>query len=65
MNLNDAEREALLASADKHDEAATEIRVIAETLQDAGYTVHAKHLLEVTARMVEHVDAARDLARKS
>ena len=62
--LNEAQREALLASADKHEEAADDVRAIAESLADDGYNVYGAQLREVVAQMIKHVDSARDLARK-
>jgi hypothetical protein len=63
-DLNEAQREALLASAEKHEDAANEIRTIAEELEDAGYAIYGKALREVVVSMIRHVDTARDLARK-
>lgn len=62
--LNEAQREALLASADKHEEAVKEIRKACDHLVSAGYMVYAEKLHEVAIQMIGHVDAARDLARK-
>lgn len=63
--LSTAECEALLASANKHEEAAKAIRLITDGLKDAGYTVYAKGLNEVVIQMINHVDTAREFARKS
>lgn len=62
--LNEAQREALLASAKKHEEAAKEIREIGERLLANGYKVYVNKLVEVVIQMIGHVDAARELARK-
>ena len=63
--LNQAQREALLASADKHEDAAKEINATCDRLATAGYTIYAKALKEVAIQMIRHVDDARDLARKT
>jgi L-rhamnose mutarotase len=62
--LNHAQREALLASANKHEEAAKEINAAIDRLKAAGYTIYADELREVVIGMIHHVDHARDLARK-
>lgn len=62
--LNEAQREALLASADKHEDAAKEVNKACDRLVAAGYTIYAKALQEVVIQMIGHVDAARELARK-
>jgi len=62
--LNEAQREALLASADKHEEAVTDIREVVERLLEDGYAVYAKKLREVLVDMTRHVDQARDVARQ-
>jgi len=63
-DLNVAQREALLASAKKHEEAAGEIREISERLKAGGYHLYANELAGVVIHMIRHVDTARDLARK-
>jgi len=62
--LNQAQREALLASANKHEAAAKEIRASSQLLNEAGYTIYADKLREVVTQMISHVDHARELARK-
>jgi hypothetical protein len=63
-DLNHVQREALLASADKHEAAAKEINASCDRLREAGYTIYADELREVVIGMITHVDSARDLARK-
>ena len=63
--LTEAMRESLLASAQKHEEAAKEIRAVIDRLTTTGYTVYANELTKVVVGMIRHVDGARDLARKS
>lgn len=62
--LNLAQREALLASANKHEVAAKEINESCDRLRASGYTVYADELREVVIGMIAHVNSARDLARK-
>lgn len=62
--LNQDQREALLASAAKHEDATKEIRASIQRLNEAGYTIYADKLREVVTQMIGHVDAARELARK-
>jgi hypothetical protein len=62
--LNQAQREALLASADLHEEAAKTVRGAVDALATHGYTVYGKELIRVVRQMIGHADAARDLARK-
>lgn len=62
--LNQAQREALLASADKHEEAADDVKVACENLREAGYEIYAAILDGVVVRMIRHVDEAREIARK-
>lgn len=63
--LTAAQCEALLASASKHEEAAKEVRAIADRLAEAGYKVYAKELTMVAIKMISHVDHTRDAARNS
>lgn len=63
-DLTQAQNEALLASADKHEDAAKEIRVIIDNLFAAGYSVYAGQLTEVVVAMISHVDHAREIARR-
>jgi len=62
--LDQAQREALLASASKHEDATKEIRASIQRLNEAGYTIYADKLREVVTQMIGHVDTARELARK-
>lgn len=62
-DITEAQREALLASAAKHEEAAGKALEIAETLTRAGYLIHAKKLRACVEGMVRFVDHARDRAQ--
>jgi hypothetical protein len=62
--LNFEQREALLASAQKHEEASKEICGTYDKLMAAGYMIYAEKLQDVVIQMIRHVDTARDLARK-
>lgn len=59
-----AQREGLLATADKHEEAANTVNKVIEFLESHGYTVFGKELADVVGRMIAHVDTVRELARK-
>jgi hypothetical protein len=62
--LDQAQREALLASAAKHEDATKDVRAAISRLNEAGYMIYADKLRDVVIQMISHVDTARELARK-